>query len=324
MINFTNKHNLPLAIAVWLANDNYDYSNQEKCISVTTLLNTAKSVILSGRCTGDTLIDVYDNVSSAFGTAIHESIDAVWTDDIKRSKALKALGYPNKIIDRIKINPENIDEDTIPIFTEKRSTKELNGWTISGKFDFVGEDTLFDFKTAITWCYTSPIMHKKYLEQLSIYKWLNKNIIKDDNGNIIFIFTDWSALTASFGKNYPPLKIKEKSFNLMNNKEVEEFISNKLDLIDTQINLDQSEMIPCSEEELSITTKYKYYKNPNSLTRATKVSENYWELENRKIKDGNVGIIKTFKGKAYGCRFCNAKEICDQAKEYKKAGMLDF
>ena len=47
MIN--NDANIPLYLAAWLANDEYDYVSDPKYISATSLMKPIKELILSGR-----------------------------------------------------------------------------------------------------------------------------------------------------------------------------------------------------------------------------------------------------------------------------------
>ncbi|MGL5153412.1 MAG: hypothetical protein ACRC9H_00515, partial [Aeromonas veronii] len=47
--------------------------------------------------------------------------------------------------------PSSVTPEQIPVYMERRKTIELDGWTISGKFDFVAEGTLTDFKSTGGW-----------------------------------------------------------------------------------------------------------------------------------------------------------------------------
>ena len=80
---------------------------------------------------------------------------------------MTSLGYPQKIIDRVLINPSNDDlyEGCIPVYLEQRSTREIAGRIISGKYDFVGEGRLEDFKTTGVFTYMNNTKDKDYILQ---------------------------------------------------------------------------------------------------------------------------------------------------------------
>ena len=46
-IEYTNDHNIPLAMAVWLMHDDYDYIHDPKYISVTTLMKPPAAASIS-------------------------------------------------------------------------------------------------------------------------------------------------------------------------------------------------------------------------------------------------------------------------------------
>ena len=85
----TNDKNIPLAIAVWLATD--DYSKREGSISVTTLMKPVRQIVLSARAAQvGRDMDVSVFTASRMGTAIHDSIEKAWLNP-KLPNVLKAL-----------------------------------------------------------------------------------------------------------------------------------------------------------------------------------------------------------------------------------------
>ena len=149
MTIYTNNTNIPLSMAVWLATDSYDYSDDPNQISATSLLKPIRAIVLARQNKElDKVAEISGLVASKMGTAIHDSIEASWLSD-KLQDTLKALGQSDKVIKRIKVNPlpEELEEDTIPVYMEQRVSKDLLGFKISGKYDFVINGRLEDYKT---------------------------------------------------------------------------------------------------------------------------------------------------------------------------------
>jgi len=314
---YTNNTGIPLSIAVWLCADEYDYIDQCNHISVTTLLKSPRQIILSQRIEPDlhNVPDVSEVMSRKFGTAIHGSIESAWLKDYKNS--LTKLGYPEKIINRIKINPEpsELSEETIPIYMEKRTFREIEGFNISGKYDFVGDGTLDDFKTTGVYSYMTGTNEWKYKLQGSLYRWLNPEIIKNDYMNIQFIFTDWAKHEAKnkADKGYPQTRMFQHKVKLMSVAETEIWVSNKLKLIKSLLDKPEHELPYCDTQDLwQDAPTFKYYKNPANTTRSTKNFNTNAEAMIRWIEDGRVGTILEVPGSAKGCMYCDAFNLCTQ------------
>lgn len=188
----TNRENIPLSVALFLAVDHYDYI--PKTISATSLIRPLRQYILARRVPqGADIPDLEDFIAARFGTAVHDGIEKAWSDEKTRVQALQDLGYPPNIIERIVFNPkpEDLKPDSIPVYMELRSFKELMGFRVSGKFDFVGDGGLEDFKSTSVYTWIKGRKDDDYILQGSIYRWLNPEIITKDVLTIQFIFTDW-------------------------------------------------------------------------------------------------------------------------------------
>jgi hypothetical protein len=323
-MKLTNKFQIPLSLAVWLAHDEYDRISNPKTISATSLLKPTKSVVLSLRSTEQAEVDISELVSSSLGTSIHSAIEAAW-----KSKGLKttleALGLPTKVRDNLILNPrpEELTEASIPVYMEMRSTKPIGDWFITGKFDYICDGRLEDFKSTGTYNYISQSNKDKYIQQASIYRWLNPTIITDDTFVINYIFTDWSSTKAKQEKGYPQGRLLPQKYTLMSLEETELFIKNKLTLITNYLNSTQDELPKCTDEELwAKPAVFKYYKNPQNKTRSTKNFDTYWEAHNMYSQDGSVGEVVEVKGEVVFCKYCNAKNACNQAKQYIQEGRL--
>lgn len=328
MTQYINTTDIPLSLAVFLATDNYDYSNEATHISATSLLKSVRQLILSSRVpTEDAGIDLGNMISSRMGSAIHDAIESAWVDADKREKALQLLGYPKSVINRIRINPSKeelqTNEDIIPVYLELRSKREIDGFTVSGKFDFVAEGRVEDFKTTSTYTVMNNTKDADYILQGSIYHWLNPEIITSDTMAIQFIFTDWSAAKARTDPNYPQKRFQTRVFNLLSLQETESYIRKKLALISKYWNADAKDIPECTDAELWRSEPvWKYYKNPEKLSRSTKNFDSKQEAYIRLAEDGGVGIIKEVPGQVVACKYCSAFTACNQKDSLISSGDL--
>jgi len=193
---YGNVQAVPLALGVFLATDDYDYIADPYTISVTTLLKPVRQIILPTRVnTEGALVDLASQMANRLGSAIHHKIEHSWVNNYR--KAMQLMGYPDKIIDRIRINPTQAelaaDSSIIPIYMEQRLTKKVGRWTVSGKFDFIGDGMVQDFKTASVWSYQNQVNQDKQILQGSLYRWLDPIKITQDIMQIHHIFMDWKA-----------------------------------------------------------------------------------------------------------------------------------
>lgn len=319
-MTYDNQTNIPLPFAVFLATD--DYIHHPNTISTTSLIKPIKQLILAKRVpTEDAIIDIASLVSARMGTAIHTALDKAWDNP---TQALQALGYSERFIERIKINPDpkTLSKSDIPIYKEQRAFKDYMGYTISGQYDFVIEDTVMDLKSTSVYSYLNQSNTQKYKLQGSIYRWLNPDIIKKDYMVIQFVFTDWSKVNSLRNAEYPKSKHPIQKIPLLSLQETEQYIKDKLKQINQYKDSDESEIPPCSDEDLwRKPTVYKYFKNPNS-TRATKNFDSMAEALQRYHADGAVGTIQTVKGYISACKYCPAFPVCKQKDDYINSGEL--
>ena len=126
-MKYTNNMGISLSLAVWLSKDNYDYKTDPWHISATTLRQSTKQIVLAARVPpSEAITDISTIVASRIGTAVHESIEVAWHDDSYKEQ-LKVLGYPQKFIDNVIINPisDCTAEPNIPIYIEQRYAKQV-------------------------------------------------------------------------------------------------------------------------------------------------------------------------------------------------------
>ena len=329
MRRYTNNAGVPLSLAVYLASDSYDYSSDPNTISATSLLKPLKQLILASRVPQDmALTEVANLVQSRMGQSIHDSIERSWLNSYRQ--AMAALGYPQKIIDRVLVNPEphQLFDGCFPVYVERRSSRQIEGRTVTGKFDFCAEGQLEDFKSTGVFTWMNNTKGDQYSKQGSIYRWLNQNIITANEMAIQFLFTDWSAAQAHSNPKYPQQRTLQKIYPLMSLAETEHFIASKLRLLDRYWNAPESEIPPCSDEELWRSEPvWKYYKNADAIAkggRSTKNFDNKQEAYLRMAQEGNVGKVVEVPGKAVACRYCPAFPVCQQAQALAVAGDLDL
>ena len=320
----TNRSEINLPLAVWLLHDEYDYIDLENYISVTTLMKPLKQILLPKRIPlTEQTSDVEDYISRALGHAIHDSVEKAWTKG--HARAMKLLGYPKSVIDRILINPSpealKAASDPIPVYMEQRGFKEITvagrTFTIGGKFDMVADGELYDNKstTAYSWLFGGK--DEDYSRQGSLYRWLHDDKIFGDQIHINFIFTDWQKMQARSNPNYPQKRVASRSFNLTSVAETEAWIRAKLELLIRFWDAPEEDMPECSDKELwRSASTYKYYKDPAKTDgRSTKNFDTLLEANTHRATMG-VGVVKTVPGEVKTCGYCPAFPVCKQKEKY--------
>lgn len=325
MKKFNNETNIDLSFAVYLATDDYDHNEDPTHISATTLIKPLKKVILGSRVDTTYLLpDISTRIKSNMGSAIHNAIEQAWLTNYKQ--AMSDLGYPESVINRVAINPssEELNElreqgnSPIPVYMEQRRTREIDGMKISGKYDFVLDGNLEDFKTTSTYTYIEKTNDKDYVLQGSIYRWLNPDIITGDQITIQYQFTDWSPLGLKRDpRRYPPKMQMAYKLNLMSIPETENYVRSKIQQLKKYWNAKEEDIPECTPTDLwQKPSVWKYYKDPNKTSRSTANFNDMGSAYARLQKDGNVGIVKEFKSPARACMYCNGFSICKQKDKY--------
>lgn len=313
----TNDTNVPLSMALWLADDDYDYDEDPNTISATTLLKPMKAIVLA-RQNADLVKtgDVVSVAASRIGTAMHDAIERTWRKKASKiSRILCMLGLPKAVAGKVIVDPtqKEIDAGCIPVYMEIRSYKQVGKYRISGKFDFVMGGHLEDFKSTGTFTYVNKTNNIKYPRQGSLYRWLNPEIITDDLMTICYFFTDWKAGLA-YDSNYPQHKVLGVKFNLDTLDNTQAFVERQVAEIDRLMPLGQEALPICTREELwQGPGQWKYYKKKGAK-RATKNFDNPGEANDRLIADGSVGEVIHFPDKPTGCTYCDVNTICEQGR----------
>jgi hypothetical protein len=327
---YANVSEVPLALAVFLATDHYDHDNDPNTISATTLLKPLRQIILPTRVPpGEGLVNLADMMNSRMGTAIHDGIERAWMSNYKQ--AMQNIGLPQRVIDKIRINPtdEQLQDlaadgvESIPIYLEQRLSRQLGKWKITGKFDFIGEGRVQDFKSTSVFTYKNQTGADKFPLQGSIYRWLDPKKIHQDQMDIHYIFTDWKGAMVKTDPGYPPRRFHKQSFDLLSLNETEAYIRKKLALIEQYWDAPEEEIPQCDDSELWRSEPvFKYYKNPDKTARSTKNFDTMQDAIIRLSEDGNVGIVKEVPGQVTACKYCPAFAACTQKDQLIAAGDL--
>ena len=319
-MKITNEKDIALPMAIWLLNDEYDYVNEKHYISVTTLMRPIKQILLPYRIPKESrMMDVSELIASRMGTALHDSIEKAIVHNTP--KALKLLGYPDKIIAKVLVNPTEGQllevTDPIVLWTEQRKLKKVGKWTVGGKFDLVAEGTVQDYKSTSAYAWVYGGRDDEHSMQLSFYKWLNPNIITNNLGVINYVFTDWMKSTAAQNTKYPPSRLMSKNVPLKEPSEIQAYTEKKLNLLEKLWDAPESAMPDCTNEELWMSeSKYKYYSNPAKTDgRSSANFDTLLEANTHKATKG-VGIVITTPGEPKRCGYCPAYDVCKQKDRY--------
>lgn len=302
-------------MAVWLADDDYDHDDDPQTISATTLLRPMKAIILAMQNNMlDKEGDVVSMAASRIGTAMHDAIERTWRK--KRSTVeglLTILGVPARVAKKVIVDPTEaeLDDGCIPVYMERRSYKQVGAYKVSGKFDFIMDGKLEDFKSTGTYTYEKQTNAKKYAQQGSIYKWLNPDIITDNIMTICYFFFDWKANKA-YDKNYPSSKVMGQNFVLDSPENTQKFVEQQIATIERLKNAPQDDLPACTPEELwQGSGTWKYYKKPGAV-RSTKNFDNSAEAYERLALEGNVGEVIHIPDTPRACSYCDVNTICVQ------------
>lgn len=328
-MELTNNSNLSLPLAVWCANDTYDFFPTEREISATTLLRPLKQVVFSRQGATRTSIDLMDLFAARRGTALHAAIEAAWVKNYRTN--LRLLGYDEDFINRVKINPKekDITPDSIPVFPEKRFYKKFtlkNGksWTISGQADLIFFGELHDYKSTSTYTFTHQSKAQDYALQGSIYKLLSKGSIAEitsNNININYIFTDWQKYKTKLSEDYPQNPCITEKYPLLSEEETLNFINEKLELLEQCLydNPCDANTLTCPDSELWIPEpEYKYYSKPDAVRATKRFSDK--ESAEKFLAEKGKGVIKVVTAPPKRCLYCDCFEHCTQGNLYYPEG----
>lgn len=327
MNTLSNNTGIGMAMAVWLAHDDYDSGASEhegkNLISATGLLKAVRQTVLSYRVPPqDRTADVTDKIASRLGHAIHDSVERTWANSYR--PAMKLLGYPKRMIDMVRINPADheLGPDIMPVYLEQRGFRSVTvdgvEFVISGKFDQILDGEVNDIKSTSVYTYIKGSKELDYQLQGSIYRWINPDKITKDTMRIQHVFTDWQrAMIKTEG--YPQQRVVELVVPLLSLHETELWIKTRIRALLANQDLEEPEIVRCTPDELWMSPpQFKYYSDPKKAAeggRSTKNFPNYPAAAAFANKAGK-GIVITVDSEPKACRYCPAFDICSQKDEY--------
>lgn len=327
----TNKADISISVAAWLAADTYDYD--PTAISATGLLKPIRRIVLAPRVSSEFKkdLDVLDIYKSRMGTSVHDAIEGIWKDRVVLERALRYLDTTKHLFkenasfdDIVSINPETPSDKPIVVYLENRVSKEIDGVKVSGKYDFILNGQLEDHKTTSVFTYKKGTKDEDYILQGSIYRWLNPELITSEYIVINFIFTDWKEMGVASEQNYPPFPAMSVKYKLMSIEDTEAWIKNRIATVKAHLKLDQKDLPLCTPEELwQDESSFKYYSDPTKTSgRSTKNFTSLAEA-NEHLASKGKGIVLEAKGRAKACRYCEAAAICQQYQSLVEQGLAE-
>ena len=335
-MRITNELDISLLLAVWLIDDNYDYTSgataameaEKPYISVTTLMRPLKQIILADRVPVEKVNeDVADYVARGLGNSIHDGIEKAWTHNYQRN--LAKLGVPQQVIDRVRVNPTDDERkampDMIPVYLEQRGFREFGGYVIGGKFDAVAEGHVEDNKSTSAYGWVFGTRDEENQLQGSLYRWIDavREIprITEDFMRVNYIFTDWQKVLARSNPDYPQKRVEYKDIPLLSLADTELFVRAKLAAIKANKDKPEAEIPECTDEELwRSDPAFKYYANPAKTDgRSTKNFKSLAEA-NKYMAEQGKGVVKTVPGEVKRCGYCAAAPICQQRLRFFPEG----
>jgi hypothetical protein len=323
---YSHVQEVPLALAVFLATDNYDHNPDPFTISATSLMKPLRQIILASRVPkAQAMTPLPDMVKNRLGAAIHDGIESAWLNNHKQ--AMLAMGYPEHVIERVVVNPDAAllaqRPNAIPVYLEQRLSKKVGKWTVTGKFDFVGEGRVQDFKSTAVWTYLNQVNNNKYALQGSLYRWLDPQLITENELDIHFIFMDWSQAKTLHDPSYPKRQFLTQRFELKNPFETDQYVRKKLAQIEKYWDAPEDQIPDCDDEELWRSAPvWKYYSNPEKTQRSSRNFDAKVDAYTYWAEKGGKGIVKEIEGEVTACKYCPSYVVCGQKDRLIASGQL--
>lgn len=243
----TNKNNLPAPIYnAIIANP---YSKGEADISATDLIDSPQLVALREEHIDELKADASDLVYSLLGQAMHSVLE--------RGGIQSGKGE-----------------------SESRLYTTINGWTLSGQFDYIDENNvLWDWKFVSTYEYIHGVKTSRE-EQLNVYAALARyNGYKVSGLRVGFIFRDWSQWGGRNTDGYPSTQAVEIPIPLWTDQEQDDYIQQRILLHQAARSATPAKRTPCTDaERWAKPEQWAIYQAANK--RATKVMDSEQDANN--------------------------------------------
>ena len=272
----TNELGLPKAFINAL---NLERHNAEGEYSATTLLKSAREVMLINRHFDEIEIDVSDCVWQIWGSAVH------------------------LIFERAGIEG----------FTEEKFSVPVSNSKVTGRVDLydLENETVYDWKTASTW----KVQFNDFSDwdkQGLIYAWLMKqNGLKVKEIKFVALLKDHSKSKARKDFEYPqkPVVVHTVKATAEALEEIEKYIVSKIKSFEEAEKIADADLPLCTKEE-RWATEGKWKAKKEGRKTALKVCDTEEEAKEC-IKDVAGGYVEYVEGCSRKCEdYCGCKAYC--------------
>jgi len=214
-MNLTNKQQLPSPFFHAVEEMERRYKEDDRGdITTTTLLDPPQVVALKKRHDKELSEDVIDRLWALQGQIMHMVLELA---------APKGTQVENRI------------------------GVEVNGWKVTGKYDLIEGDTLYDYKYTTVWSYVFG--KPEWAEQANVNRWLlHKNGTEINRLILVLMFRDFVESKVG-SKNYPANKVVQLEVPLWTLDKAEEFIKDRVKLHQKAEELADEDLPPCSKTE---------------------------------------------------------------------------
>ena len=303
-VTYTNNSNINKEAAIFAMFHDSLYTGgkpREGKLSTTTVIGPIRKALLSIKNPTTSDKDVATMMASSRGTALHEQM----------ARALTWMNIGYKV--------------------EQRGSREIAGWKISGEYDVITPDgVLKDLKFVSNYSYVhlkeeqdrmteSMSMEElsvqfptvfKYMAQLSIYRWIFKELDLQPYASILFMFNNGT----NFGQ-IPSVDI-EVRFPTFPYEEVESYLTDKINIIKQHI--EEGTLPLCTPAERGTTQAEYKVKRMNKTGKYATVAGS--KFNNRSDVDaflrnkGRAGdIVDETPASHKLCNYCpHYGTTCDQ------------
>jgi hypothetical protein len=295
-MHFTNKLGLPDAIVNAVTNDEYSRGNSDA--SVTQLIGSPRQSVLFRRHHEQIEVDVSERFWALWGKTIHTLLED------------KAAG-----------------DETVA--TEQRLFTRIDGWNISGQFDWLKWDgpelSLKDYKLCTA--YAAMSEKSEWENQLNMLAWLIETVANeaDEDGvlpdepfcvediGIVALIRDWSRAAADKDPDYPQSPILQLPQRLWPYEEREAYVRERVRLHREARThrMRGDELAPCTDEERWIKPQDWAAMKPGAK-RASRVFQTEEDaVEYAKTKP-ELEVVRR-KSEPTKCKlYCSVSSFCDQ------------
>jgi hypothetical protein len=162
------------------------------------------------------------------------------------------------------------------------------------------------------------------MEQASMYRWLNPDIITNDIMAVDYYFTDWNPNDAKVNKsgNYPNVRMKEKLLPMMSYEETEAYVEKKIMRLITLEDMPEASLPLCTHDELwQKPDKWEFWSKTTNK-QCSKLCDTAAEAHEKNSHTNGLGKVALRQFQPTFCLWCDATDICSQAAAFKAKGLI--